>query len=446
MVEGIFWLFYRKDVILLATTQTKTRGKGKNPPVAEVRAENEKLKAELERIKNSAYCHMCDKHRSRIYFYENYDPRSKGKVSPICIDCARKIAMRIDDKGIEHSPTKESLIEALRYVDKPFFESLYNSSIEESKNEFSGQTPKTFYGCYMKNIQMPQYRTYRFKDSDIFQIPDSSPEKEIDEQEMIASKEGLDVYDSFQKNKEDVIRLLDYDPFEQESVKDQPLLYSQLLGMLDADGEGNDDMMRIASCVSIVRSFLHQSKIDDAVTKMMIDPLRIKDNSASIKSLESSKGDITRNITNLAAESCISLKNNKNAKKGENTWTGKTKKMKNLNLRESEVNGFDVWTCRGMQQVMEMSDASIMKQLNLDESEWSDIVAEQRVLLRKTQENCRQYEEISRILLRENIDLKDLLREHDLLEEDNLVDLDKLYSCFSGENEEAVSNDNQSES
>ena len=120
--------------------------------------------------------------------------------------------------------------------------------------------------------------------------------------------------------------------------------------------------------------------------------------------------------------------------------------MKNLNLRESEVNGFDVWTCRGMQQVMEMSDASIMKQLNLDESEWSDIVAEQRVLLRKTQENCRQYEEISRILLRENIDLKDLLREHDLLEEDNLVDLDKLYSCFSGENEEAVSNDNQSES
>lgn len=335
-------------MILLATTQTKTRGKGKNPPVAEVRAENEKLKAELERIKNSAYCHMCDKHRSRIYFYENYDPRSKGKVSPICIDCARKIAMRTDDKGIEHSPTKESLIEALRYVDKPFFESLYNSSIEESKNEFSGQTPKTFYGCYMKNIQMPQYRTYRFKDSDIFQIPDSSPEKEIDEQEMIASKEGLDVYDSFQKNKEDVIRLLDYDPFEQESVKDQPLLYSQLLGMLDADGEGNDDMMRIASCVSIVRSFLHQSKIDDAVTKMMIDPLRIKDNSASIKSLESSKGDITRNITNLAAESCISLKNNKNAKKGENTWTGKTKKMKNLNLRESEVNGFDVWTCRGI--------------------------------------------------------------------------------------------------
>ena len=117
-----------------------------------------------------------------------------------------------------------------------------------------------------------------------------------------------------------------------------------------------------------------------------------------------------------------------------------------MNLRESEVNGFDVWTCRGMQQVMEMSDASIMKQLNLDESEWSDIVAEQRTLLRKTQEDCRQYEEISRILLRENIDLKDLLKENNLLDEKNLVDLDSLYACFSGENEEDGSIDYQPES
>lgn len=447
MVEGIFWLFYRKDVILLATTQTKTRGKGKNPPVAEVRAENEKLKAELERLKNSAYCHMCDKHKSKDKFYVNYDPRSKGKVSPICIDCATKIAMRVDNNGYKHSPTKESLIETLEYLDKPYFESVYNSSIEEAKNEFSAtNSPKTFYGCYMRIIQLKQYWTYRFRDSDMFQNPKLPFEDEVDHEEVMKTREGLDTYESFQKNKEDVIRLLDYDPFEQEAVKDQPLLYSQLLGMLDADGEGNDDMMRIASCVSIVRSFLHQSKIDDAVTKLMVDPLRIRDNSASIKSLESSKGDITRNITNLAAESCISLKNNKNAKKGGNTWTGKTKKMKSMNLRESEVNGFDVWTCRGMQQVMEMSDASIMKQLNLDESEWSDIVAEQRTLLRKTQEDCRQYEEISRILLRENIDLKDLLKENNLLDEKNLVDLDSLYACFSGENEEDGSIDYQPES
>ena len=46
------------------------------------------------------------------------------------------------------------------------------------------------------------------------------------------------------------------------------------------------------------------------------------------------------------------------------------KKLKDLNLREAENNGFDVGTCRGMQQVMDLSNASILKQLSLDESEY----------------------------------------------------------------------------
>ena len=77
----------------------------------------------------------------------------------------------------------------------------------------------------------------------------------------------------------------------------------------------------------------------------------------------------------------MSLKHNKNASKGENTWTGKIKKLRDMDLRDAEVNGFDINTCRGMQQVLEMSDASIMKQLDLDESEWSDMVAEQRKMI-----------------------------------------------------------------
>ena len=126
----------------------------------------------------------------------------------------------------------------------------------------------------------------------------------------------------------------------------------------------------------------------------------------------------------------MSLKHNKNASKGENTWTGKIKKLKELNLREAEVNGFDINTCRGMQQVLEMSDASIMKQLALDESEWSDMVAEQRESLIKIQNERDIYREINRILLRENIDLRDTLQENDLLDSSNLQDLKGLFSAF----------------
>ena len=135
-------------------------------------------------------------------------------------------------------------------------------------------------------------------------------------------------------------------------------------------------------------------------------------------------------ISQLAEQSCISMKHNKNAKKGEDTWTGKIKKLKDLNLREAENNGFDIGTCRGMQQVLDLSNASIIRQLRLDESEYSDMIAEQRDMIVKLQNEKDTYKEITRILLRENLDLKDTLDENEIIITENLVDLKKLFSSF----------------
>jgi len=140
------------------------------------------------------------------------------------------------------------------------------------------------------------------------------------------------------------------------------------------------------------------------------------------------------------------LKHNKNAKKGENTWTGKIKKIKDLNLREGEVNGFDLETCKAMKQVMDLSNASIMKTLALDESEWSDMVAEQRQKIVDLQRDLDKYIEISRILLRENLDIKDYLKDKDIKLEMNLVDLNDLFSCFSEQESENDDSENDSES
>ena len=186
-------------------------------------------------------------------------------------------------------------------------------------------------------------------------------------------------------------------------------------------------MMRTSSAITIVRGFLQQAKIDDRLAKSMANT---NVNTAEIKALLDSKQKISSTISQLAEQSCLSLKHNKNASKGENTWTGKIKKLKDLNLREAEVNGFDIGTCRGMQQVLEMSDASIMRQLNLDESEWSDMVAEQRKKLVDVQNERDVYKEINRILLRENLDLRDTLEDQGLLDTTNLQNLKELFSAF----------------
>lgn len=414
----------------MATTKDSSKVEPKLT-LSQMRKKIESLEGKIQKLEDGAYCYMCDTHKQKNNFYISKDPQIKSGISPICKRCATMLALRADKNNELHEPTKESIQLALYYLNKPFIESLYSSSIQESENMVSGKVKTNAWNAYIKNVNsLPQYEGKTYKDSDMFK-EHIVYEDEKTPDDVIKGRENQETYSDFVKNKNDIIRLIGYDPFEKEAISDQPFLYSQLIGLLDSSEEANDDMMRTASAITIVRSFLQQAKIDDAIAKYMSDVSSLQKNSATIKSLGSSKKDITSVIKDLAAESCISLKNNKNAKKGENTWTGKIKKIKDMNLREGEVNGFDVGTCRGMQQVMEMSDASILKQLRLDESEYSDMLAEQREMITQLQSDLNNYKEISRILLRENIDLKDFLEEKNISIDEDLVDLNDLFSCFS---------------
>ncbi len=376
-------------------------------------------------------CPYCNKEKKRTEFYISTDPRVLTGITSMCKDCARKIARNWDDNREEFGQcTKKSVMTALEYIDKPFLDVLWEASHNEVFDETNQNSFASIWEAYIKNVGMKQYRTMRWRDGDLFNtyVEDAKHVADIErKQEEGSQMVNSEINEEFEKNKRDVIRLLGYDPFEYEKIEDQPLLYAQLIGYLDTGGDGNDDMMRTSSAITIVRGFLQNAKIDDKIAKAMANT---NVNTAEIKALLDSKQKLSSNISQLAEQSCLSLKHNKNASKGENTWTGKIKKLKDLNLREAEVNGFDINTCRGMQQVLEMSDASIMKQLALDESEWSDMVAEQRQQLIDIQNERDIYREINRILLRENIDLRDTLEEEGILDVKNLQNLKELFSAF----------------
>lgn len=404
---------------------------------AQLRKENEKLKNELEKIKNGAYCYMCDTFKKRDDFYVSTDPLIKSGITPICKECSRKLALRVDKNSEEHEPTKESVSRALEYLGKPYLNTVWDASVQESENLIAGRIKHNVWTSYIKNIAMKNYIGMTYRDSDFFKVPVVyEDEKKIKDIENLES--NSDILDTFEQNKKDVIRLLGYDPFIKEAITDQPFLYSNLIGYLDASPESNEDRMKVSSTVEIVKDFNHIEKLNDMIAKLMSDVVNIERNIIVIKNLEETKNKITTSVLNLAKDNGISLKHSVNASKGENTWTGKIKKIKEMNLREGEVNGFDIGTCRGMQQVMDMSNASILKQLRLDESEYSDMLAEQTETIIDLRKNLDNYKEISRILLRENLDLKDFLKENDMLNKDDLVDLNQLYSCFSDIEEDKI--------
>ena len=382
-------------------------------------------------------CPYCNKEKKESEFYMSTDPLVLTGRTSMCKDCARKIARNWDENKKEYGQcTKASVQAALERLDKPWVENLWDSSYHEIYDETKVKRRESVWEAYIKNIGMTQYKTMRWRDGDLFNtyVEDARTvahmEKTTQEnaQAMSVSDE---VNEEFEKNKSSVVRLLGYDPFLSEKPEDQPLLYSQLIGYLDAGGDSNEDMMRTSSAITIVRGFSQQAKIDDKIAKAMANT---SSNTAELKTLLDAKKNLSATISQLAEQSCLSLKHNKNASKGENTWTGKIKKLKDMDLRDAEVNGFDIGTCRGMQQVLEISDASIMKQLSLDESEWSDMVAEQRKMIVELQRERDVYKDVNRILLRENLDLRDTLEENDMLDKNNLQNLKDLFSPLSAIN------------
>ena len=386
-------------------------------------------------------CPHCGKTKKRSEFYVSTDPAVTIGVAFPCRDCSENIARRYDPRTGEYSDmTETSLKSALMYLDKPFIRKLWNSAYNEVHNEDLKQPKKNTWTSYIKNVtSLSQYRGLRWRDGD---FDDVKVNEEI-HSETTTLPQNQEVLEECEKNRKDVIRLIGYDPFDKEAEEDKPLLYAQLIGYIDGDGN-NDDMTRTLDCIEIVRGYLQLQKINDMSAKAFAN-LAKTGQSGEIKNYMATKKQIADVISQLAEQSCISQRHNKNSKKGENTWTGKIKMLKDLNLREAETNGFDIGTCRGMQQVLEISDASIMKQLALDESEWSDMVAEQREKIVQLQSERDVYKEINRILLRENIDLRDFLSENDLLDESNLQNLKQLFSAFSEIEKEDESDEDLSE-
>lgn len=391
----------------------KSMGPGKKTTTSKVKESEDKY-----------LCYYCGEKKRRSEFYVSTDPFNAVGIIPYCKKCVEKIARNYNENYKQFGEvTKQSLQAALERIDAPYLEKLWESSYNEVHDPSLKQPKTNIWAAYIKNVRMPQYNGMRWRDGDLFKEG-----QEIIHSETVTLPQNPEVLEECEKNRKDVIRLIGYDPFDKEAEEDKPLLYAQLIGYIDGDGN-NDDMTRILDSIEIVRGYLQLQKLNDMSAKAFAN-LGATGQSGEIKNYMDTKKKVADVISQLAEQSCISQKHNKNAKKGENTWTGKIKKLKELNLREAEVNGFDIGTCRGMQQVLEMSDSSIMKQLALDESEWSDIVAEQRKLLIDSQKERDVYKEINRILLRENLDLRDTLEDNGLLNIEQLTNLKELFSAF----------------
>ena len=359
--------------------------------------------------------------KDKSKFYVDTNPLTKCEVGCVCRECARKIALQVGDDGVEHEPTKESCIEVLKLLNKPFINVVWDASVQESENLVAGKVKYNPWTSYIKNIQMVNWIGMTFFDSDMFKNNEYGRAQNYVKEIKSVDDMSEDARSTYEINKKTTIRFLGYDPFENEPIEEQPILYAKLVSYFDDSVK--DDGLKLEAVIEIVQSFKDIKTINDAISKYKKQLGENPSVIATIKSLADTKQKMINSALSLAKDNGISVNYNNSKSKGAGTLSGIIKEMSEMNLDDIEINTFDYETNAAISQIMEANFQNQMKQLNPDENDWEKEIYHQANLLHTLQKERDSAVEYCRLLRKENKDLKDFLKERNIIDDAlNVID------------------------
>lgn len=388
----------------------KSMGKASTKPTTTKRS----MTTSQEAIDEKYLCYGCGKKQKRSEFYSSTDPFNAVGIIPYCKDCLEKIARNYNNNYKEFGDvTKTSLMEACERADVPYLETLWESSCNEV-NDPSLKKPKTnVWAAYIKNVKLRNYNGMRWRDGDLFKEGTSIPN---DTEDKIASTMTPEVLDECKTNQKDLIRLIGYDPFANYPVEqDLPVLYAQIISFIDE--ETKNDGMKMNAVIQIVQAFNQIQKLNDAINELLADTKRLNSNNGTIKQHSDTISKLLSGANALAKDNGISVNFNNSKSKGQNTLTGKMKELDLIGFRDAKINMYDIDYCKGMQQVAEISAKAQVDQIGFDENVMMEISNIRRELVDDLQKQRDKAVERARLLLVENKDLKDFLKDKGLIDE-----------------------------
>ena len=197
--------------------------------------------------------------------------------------------------------------------------------------------------------------------------------------------------------------------------QDLPVLYAKLISFIDE--ETKNDGMKMNAVIQIVQSFNQIQKLNDAINELSADTSKLNANNGTIKQHADTISKLLSGANALAKDNGISLNYNNNKSKGQNTLTGKMKDLDLIGFRAAKINMYDIDYCKGMQQVAEISAKAQIDQIGFDENVMNEINNIRRELVDNLQKQKDKALERARVLLVENRDLKDFLKEKGLIDE-----------------------------
>ena len=365
-------------------------------------------------------CPVCKKSKSiKTGFYKSSSPLfALDGCVPICIDCVKKEV--VNEDGTVNENKLKTMCQRL---DKPFYTDELDSAFLQVKSEHGylsddevAKQGNKIVGFFFKNINtLRQNKDRSFADSEkdgfvhkTYNVNARQKKETIasrytdikdknNNQQTIQKSDGDTKWTKEDKqNMKYVISKLGYDPFESVGLDDfdRKYCFNLLSGYFDTPGILEDGHKK--QCViEITMSYCQCRKITE---ELNLELSRSDSNEKKVSSLTSAKSSLLSSIATIAKDNNISSNYNKNSSQGQDSISSMMKEMEKNGFEEIRVNLFDIKTSEAFKQIDSISNENIANQLTLDSSEYSDMVKEQREMIKNFESELEQLKEENRNL------------------------------------------------
>ncbi|MEG0898433.1 MAG: hypothetical protein RSF40_01825 [Oscillospiraceae bacterium] len=317
------------------------------------------------------------------HFYKSQWSESFVKNSryvPICKSCVQTFFEAYEKKY----GTRLACILACHKLDIPFYHSLFDS-IVTNNNTFS-------IGLYLRQINGRQYQFQDFSQTILNKELSKSADDIQQEKEIKWTVDEI-------KNRDEAISIIGYDPFDGYSSNDRRFLFGELVKYFDDDIA--DDTYKLSQIIQIVNNNNQIRQYD-----LLISSLNPIKDANDIKSLGTLKKNCVDSNDKIAKENEISVKNRSNKDIGKSTLTYLMKDLREKDFKKAEANYYEQLYSEGSLWAIEMSNRAIKQNGMFDENDKQEIFDIQRDLIQELQCKLDKEQEKNRLLLIENIELK----------------------------------------
>ncbi|MDD4778994.1 MAG: hypothetical protein PHT02_00125 [Tissierellia bacterium] len=341
-----------------------------------------KPQVEVKRYKCSCCPEEYKDQEKNFYKSSSLTMRGNNGRMVVCKKCVLELFALLLNK---YEDCKTALYYLCQLLDVYFDANLYPSVEVQATNSNSNIA-----AIYFQKINsLNQYSSKTFVDSTLI--------AQCGENSLInKTNQNLEFNEEDLRNKEDVIRMVGYDPFENENPLDKKGLYNSIVDMLDESTL--EDSFKLPIVIEIAKSFNQIDKINQALAIMTSDVTNVANQVGGVKSLFEAKDKMYRAILAMAKDNGISVNHATNKSKGAGTLSGIMKQLQEKGFMEAEVNLFDIETCEGMSQVADISNKSILKQLQFDENDYVAMITDQRNMIQELNTKTIKLEEENRLL------------------------------------------------